>query len=503
MANAEVEIMRVRTNRATAVVLCLLSAACMGELSTSGTPTSAADDPDAVDPTEQNFAEPTLDPWQPLPEEAEAREWRLMRRAIDLGHGLGRQAFGVAVNSELARAGAPQRYELVAGDAADEPEAAPAPESSSCPYLSALGNDGGTSPSCRYLAERARDDAYLEVVEEVARQPLTGEFLSAADPVSLQDWYEYSTDYGVSGELVRAIDDLRVRGLCDAAPTPTESSLEAGVALGRRLMSQAADEVVAATPREVCDIDGGIVAPARERALARVDATVIAEPLCAGTDPASLDDLTRFAQAELDYERGVGQGVREQAMVESEELFRTWICTPPWTPDAGGGGGDGGGGDPLLLDLDGGGVPLSSIASGPMWVLRGVGSVRVGWPGSGDAFVVLDRDGDGRIASSEVFGDLTMTEDGMSAPDGFAALALYDAASRGGDGDGVLDAGDEMWGALGAWNDRDGDATVDEGELRSLADAGVARIDLDRQVFVDDAGRTGAAVDVVLPYVRP
>lgn len=497
--------MRKRIDRAATVVVCLLSAACMGELATGGTQVPAGEDPEAVDPAEQQFAAPTLDPWQPLPEEAEAREWRLMRRAIDLGHGLGREAFGIAVNAELARAGAAQRYELVAGDAADEPEAAPAPEPSSCPYLSALGNDGGTSPSCRYLAERARDDAYLEVVEEVARQPLTGEFLAAADPVSLQDWYEYSTDYGVSGELVRAIDDLRARGLCDAAPTPTESSLEAGVALGRRLMSQAADEVVAATPREVCDIDGGIVAPARERALARVDAAVAAEPLCAGTDPASLDDLTRFAQAELDYERGVSQGVREQAMVESEELFRTWICTPPWTPPdgGGGGGGDGGGGDPLVLDLDGGGVPLSPIASGPMWVIRGVGSVRVGWPGGGDAFVVIDRDGDGQIASSEVFGDLTVTEDGLSAPDGFAALALYDAGSRGGDDDGVLDADDDAWGALATWNDRDGDAAVDAGELRSLAQAGVTRIDLDRRIFVDATGRTGAAVDVVLPYVRP
>jgi hypothetical protein len=148
-------------------------------------------------------------------------------------------------------------------------------------------------------------------------------------------------------------------------------------------------------------------------------------------------------------------------------------------------------------------VALSSIASGPLWVIRGVGQVRVGWPGAGDAFVVLDRNGDGRVASSEVFGDLTVTEDGLSAPDGFAALALYDEPARGGNGDGIVDAADEVWPALAAWTDVDADAAADDGELRTLATAGISAIDIDGRFFVDSAGRTGAAVDIVLPYVRP
>jgi hypothetical protein len=438
-----------------------------------------------------DYSDPALDPWQDLPDDPEQRDWILMRRAIDLGHGVGQEVYVASINVELARADLAVRYEAgeVAEPAADD-------SSAECPYHQTMANDGSSSVSCRYLAERARDESYVRAVTELAERPLSDEFLASSDPASLEDWYEYASDFGVEGEFVRAMDTLRTEGACDTAPTALESSYEAGVATGRALMSAVVDEVVARTAQTVCDIDNGIAIPARTEALARVDATVAAHPLCPGVDLDSIDDLTRYRQAELDYARGVDQGVREQFPLESEELFRTWICTPPQF----GGGGGGGGGDPLVLDLDGDGVRTEPMTAGPLFAFGAAGMVRTAWSEPGDAFVVLDRDGDGRIVSSELFGDVTATEDGFAARDGFEALALYDSRARGGNDDGHVDATDSVFAALGAWNDVDGDAHVDAGELRSLASAGVSRIDLDARSFERTDGSTGTASDLWLEY---
>ena len=47
------------------------------------------------------------------------------------------------------------------------------------------------------------------------------------------------------------------------------------------------------------------------------------------------------------------------------------------------------------------------------------------------------------------------------------------------DSDGVIDASDEAFGQLKVWQDADGDAEVDEGEMRSLKEAGITGFDLD------------------------
>ncbi len=484
---------------ATFTTMAILAAGCAMESrgGSNGTEEEADTPDDDVRGGGDGYDNPVLDPWAPLPDEAEARDWALMRRAIDLGHGVGQEVYVTSINVELARANLEARYEgaapFVVAGAVQE---APAAEAGTCPYVESIANDGSSSVSCRYLTERARDEAYIRTIETLADRPLAGDFALATDPASIQDWYEYSSDFGVDGEFVRAMDDLREQGACDTAPTALESSYEAGVALGRALMTSVTEEVVARTAATVCDIDNGIVAPAVADALGRVDASVEAAPLCAGIDLDSIDDVSRFRQAELEYEGGVADGIREQSVVESEQLFRTWICTPPFQ---GGGGGGGGGGDPLVLDLDGDGIRIEQ--SGPLFAYGVSGPVRTAWTEPGDAFVVLDRDGDGRIVSSELFGDVTVTEDGMSARDGFEAIALYDAESRGGNGDGTISAADDVHGALGVWTDVDGDAQVDAGELVSLADAGVVSIDPSAGNFERADGRTGLAADLTFSYV--
>jgi hypothetical protein len=83
---------------------------------------------------------------------------------------------------------------------------------------------------------------------------------------------------------------------------------------------------------------------------------------------------------------------------------------------------------------------------------------------SGSAYLVFDRNGDGRINNgSEMFGPNT--------GDGFAELSQLDD-----DGNGWIDENDRAWQKLSLWHpDENG-----EGELKSLSDSGVGAIALAR-----------------------
>ncbi len=88
-----------------------------------------------------------------------------------------------------------------------------------------------------------------------------------------------------------------------------------------------------------------------------------------------------------------------------------------------------------------------------------------------DGLLARDQDGDGQISSiDELFGGVT--------GDGFLDLAAFDTAGEGGNGDGVIDADDAVFDTLSVWRDLDQDGVTDEGELFSLAEAGIASISL-------------------------
>jgi hypothetical protein len=123
---------------------------------------------------------------------------------------------------------------------------------------------------------------------------------------------------------------------------------------------------------------------------------------------------------------------------------------------------------PLVLDLDGDGVHMTSLASGVAFDLLATGApVRTAWITKGDAWLALDRNGNGVIDSSaELFGE-------HQAANGFAALAELDA-----NGDGVVDARDPVYAELVVWRDANANGVSDPGELVSLEAAGVRSIAL-------------------------
>uniref|UniRef100_UPI0025908AC7 SdrD B-like domain-containing protein n=1 Tax=Accumulibacter sp. TaxID=2053492 RepID=UPI0025908AC7 len=122
---------------------------------------------------------------------------------------------------------------------------------------------------------------------------------------------------------------------------------------------------------------------------------------------------------------------------------------------------------PIVIDLDGNGIQtVSRAASGGSFDLFGNGSaVASGWISGGDGFLAVDKNGNGKVDSiSELFG-------GTAKGAGFAQLTEYDS-----NGDGLVNAGDTAFADLRIWRDINGNHQTDDGELMTLAEAGVSQL---------------------------
>jgi len=117
-------------------------------------------------------------------------------------------------------------------------------------------------------------------------------------------------------------------------------------------------------------------------------------------------------------------------------------------------------GDPLVLDLDGDGIELTSVEHGREFDLDGDGiSDRTAFVTGGDAFLALDRNGNGSIDDgAELFGE----HHGAVAVDGFAELARMDDNA-----DGLIDGSDSVFKRL---------VLFDGYNIRNLADAGITSL---------------------------
>ncbi len=141
---------------------------------------------------------------------------------------------------------------------------------------------------------------------------------------------------------------------------------------------------------------------------------------------------------------------------------------------------------PILLDMDGRGFHLTGLDDPVVFDLTADGVPdRVSWTARGgdEAFLVLDRNGNGRIDDgSELFGSRTPLADGARAQHGFLALTEYDLRGFGGNENGRVDAGDAIFERLMLWTDRDRDGVSERRELASLRQAGVVSLSLDYRV---------------------
>ena len=142
---------------------------------------------------------------------------------------------------------------------------------------------------------------------------------------------------------------------------------------------------------------------------------------------------------------------------------------------------------PIIVDVDRNGYHLTSLSDGVRFDLDADGVPElVSWTqaSSEDAFLALDRNGNGRVDDgSELFGNHTPaypTGAGITAANGFEALRflenpLYGRSER----NQIVNAADGFFMRLLLWTDRNHNGISEPDELRSVADAGVHEISTD------------------------
>ncbi len=137
---------------------------------------------------------------------------------------------------------------------------------------------------------------------------------------------------------------------------------------------------------------------------------------------------------------------------------------------------------PIVIDVDGSGLKFTDAEDGVAFDFFGIKKyLRLSWiaPDSSNAFLVLDRDGNGTIDSGrELFGNIT-PQPKSSEPNGFLALAEYDKAANGGNSDGLINDGDAIFWSLLLWQDQNHNGVSESWELHPLVDFNVASISLD------------------------
>lgn len=129
---------------------------------------------------------------------------------------------------------------------------------------------------------------------------------------------------------------------------------------------------------------------------------------------------------------------------------------------------------PIVLDLDSDGVELIPQLDSRAWFdVSGTGfRHHIGWVNPDDALLAIDINQDGLISEPKEL-SMALWTDNPDDTDMEAMVAIFDSNH-----DGVFNQADERFADFRVWQDSNGDALTDQGELKSLQAAGIVAINL-------------------------
>jgi hypothetical protein len=398
----------------------------------------------------------------------------------------------------------------------------------SCPYLQPRGQ--GTTVSCRLLVDQALADAVVQsgALTDSVEQDVTARYATGLTPDDLDfvvGWGHEAVSSGLDAAAVHAIEILRQEGACDQSPTEVESAFNLGLQQGKALLDAAEAAVLPTIPKTQCNTDV-IAQTVYGEASGKAEAFIQANAVCAGYAPEDLAHVVDLAQAEGNRRSGLLEGLRQAHEALRVRLVSTWECIdcvcyarysgagpvycfnrgdiagrePSW-------GGEAAAlagvvptipqdqcsdapiplGSPLVVDLDGDGVRLSTARIPFDLGATGEPVLMPALDGA-DALLALDVDGSGGIDSgAELFGNATACGS-RRCVDGIDALGRHDANH-----DGVIDHLDPVYRSLVLWRDANRDGASSPDELVGLEAVGIREIALRSRLDAGFVTRSGSS----------
>jgi hypothetical protein len=196
-----------------------------------------------------------------------------------------------------------------------------------CPYLEK--GSGASTVTCRYLVDRALEDALLAAPKLTSQLQQKTETDNSALPqreiAFVKGWITQAVHSGIDVGGVHTLAALRQTKICDQSPSPKANAFKAGEQQGRAVLEQAEKRVLPTIPKTLCETD---VIASTIYGEAKKDLVTFQQqnPLCKGYKALDLSVAVNLSQMSNNHGEGLREGSRQAYEALRVRLVKTWEC---------------------------------------------------------------------------------------------------------------------------------------------------------------------------------